>query len=283
MKTLQQSFIIIIFSSGVGATRHLPPLTSIRRLGIIHSFLQHNYNNCLHSPTIFSLAFLFFSIHPHSHPSLLVTCVSSLPITCPYQDRRFPFIFSVTGATFKLPHICSFLTLSILVTPHIHLNIIISATCKRFSSIFFTAQHSDSYITTGLITDLYIFPFRLRGIRGSHVVPVTYRHFIHPELIRCIRYVSVYVPIPLDKRSEVPEVGTDRYGRPGKGIGHRTGRTVEFVKQVFCFVSAYFQVNISPNATKPQMCSGPLGRSRPPTQCHRRTAYTRVPLPGYLT
>ena len=67
-----------------------------------HPLLSLTYHS-LHRPYIFSLAFLFLSIHPHIPITLIVTCVSSLLITCPFQDRRFPLFFSVTGVTFKLP------------------------------------------------------------------------------------------------------------------------------------------------------------------------------------
>ena len=53
---------------------------------------------------------------------------SSLPETCPYHFNLLSCTFLDISHTFVVPLILSFLILSILVTPLIHLNIIISAT-----------------------------------------------------------------------------------------------------------------------------------------------------------
>ena len=148
---------------------HLPALIPCYLWSAQHVFFFHSVlSTVMLSLTPFSfISFftqsihLFFGLPLSLHQStfifitLLVTCVSSLLFRCPYQDKRFPFNFSVTVATFKLPLIYSFLNLSILVTSYIHLNILISATCNLCSSVFFTAKHSYPYRTTGLITDLW--------------------------------------------------------------------------------------------------------------------------------
>ena len=55
------------------------------------------------------------------------------------------------------PSFLSFLIMSSLVTPFIHLNILISATSNFFSCVFFTAQVSAPHIIAGLKTVLYTF------------------------------------------------------------------------------------------------------------------------------
>ena len=71
---------------------------------------------------------LLFSIHAHT--------------TSTYTFLHFLDILS----TFVVPLILSFLILSILVTPLIHLNILTSATSNFFSCPFFTAHVSAPYI-----------------------------------------------------------------------------------------------------------------------------------------
>ena len=68
-----------------------------------------------HDLSIFPLASLFLSIHPtFMFITLLFTCVASLLFTCPNQDKRFPFSFSVIVATFYT--ITRFGTIASLIT-----------------------------------------------------------------------------------------------------------------------------------------------------------------------
>ena len=65
--------------------------------------------------------------------TFLVTCSSGRLWTWPYQRSRDSRTFSTMGATFKVPLTYSLRILSILVTPALHLNIRISATCTFLS------------------------------------------------------------------------------------------------------------------------------------------------------
>ena len=69
----------------------------------------------------FGIPFLLSPIHIINH---FPTCSSSVRMTCPYNFFHALYIFP----TFVVPIILSFLILSIFVTPHILLNVLISAT-----------------------------------------------------------------------------------------------------------------------------------------------------------
>ena len=105
---------------------------------------------------------------------LLVTSLSNHPLCCPstplpssspsplhiHHHQSFIHVFLFSYHHMPVPpspiflhilryfshfrcHNLSFLILSIFVTPHIHLNILISATFKLFSCTFFTVHISD--------------------------------------------------------------------------------------------------------------------------------------------
>ena len=93
------------------------------------------------SPSLSCLRILLFSIHAHTTYFNLLSCT-----------------FLDISPTFVAPLILYFLILSSLVTPLIHLNILISATSNFFSCAFFSAYLSAPYITAGLTTVLYTFP-----------------------------------------------------------------------------------------------------------------------------
>ena len=101
---------------------------------------------------------LFFGL-----PLLLLPCISipitlfptyssSLLITCPYHR----ILHSWTFFEIVLPLIFSFLILSLLVTPHIHRNILIYTTSIFFSCAFFTFHVSAPFTIAGLTIILYI-------------------------------------------------------------------------------------------------------------------------------
>ena len=91
--------------------------------------------------------------------TLLPTYSSSLLKTCPYHFNLLSCTFFDITPTFVAPLMLSFLILSSLVTPLIHLNILISATSNLiFCCAFFTAQVSAPYIIAGLATFLYTSP-----------------------------------------------------------------------------------------------------------------------------
>ena len=94
-------------------------------------------------------------------------CSPSLLITCPYQFNLLSVIFWKPA-----PRMCSFLILSLRVTPHIHRSILISVTSIRFSCLFVVAHVSVPYSIAGLITVLYTFPFSFTGILLSHSSPL---------------------------------------------------------------------------------------------------------------
>ena len=101
--------------------------------------------------------------------TLLPTYSSSLLNTCPYHFNILACTFLDISPTFVVPLILSFLILSSLVTPLIHLNILIAATSNFFSCAFFTAQVSAPYIIAGLTTVLYTFPLTLKSQTYSSV------------------------------------------------------------------------------------------------------------------
>ena len=89
--------------------------------------------------------------------------------------------FLEISPTFVVSLILSFLIPSSLVTPLIHLNILISATSNFFSCAFFTTYISAPYMIGGLTTVLYTFPLTLKLILGSHRIPDTLFQFFHPD------------------------------------------------------------------------------------------------------
>ena len=107
-------------------------------------------------------------------------CSPSLLITCPYQINLLSVIFLEACATLVVPRMCSFLILSLRVTPHIHRSILISVTSIRFSCLFVVAHVSAPYSIAGLITVLYTFPFSFTGILLSHSTPLHFFQFLQP-------------------------------------------------------------------------------------------------------
>ena len=79
--------------------------------------------------------------------TLLPTYSSSLLNTCPYHFNLLSCTFLDIYPTFVVPLILSFLILSSLVTPLIHLNILISATSNFFSCAFFVAVNTRRIFT----------------------------------------------------------------------------------------------------------------------------------------
>ena len=136
-------------------------------------------------PTTSPLLFLsFFSPAPPS-PSLSCLRIRLLE-TCPYHFNLLSCTFLDISLTFVVPLILSFLILSSLVTPLIHLNILISATSNFFSCAFLTAHVSALYIIAGLTTVLYTFPLTLKLILRSHRIPDTLFQFFQPDCILCV-------------------------------------------------------------------------------------------------
>ena len=96
-------------------------------------------------------------------PTLLAKYSSSLLNTCPCHFNLLSCTFLYISPTFVVPLILSLLILSSLVTPLIHLSILISVTSNFFSCDFFTIHVSALH--TGLTTVLlHTFPLTLKLI-----------------------------------------------------------------------------------------------------------------------
>ena len=102
------------------------------------------------------------------------------------SPHHFSLLFSrnvSTGFTCASFLLSSFLMWSNLVFPLAHLNILISAELSLFSSVFFTAQHSEPYVIASLIIVLKTLSFTSTGIFISHITPDT---SFHPIRIQCM-------------------------------------------------------------------------------------------------
>ena len=166
----------------------------------------HLGRSCASSPdnSLSDKSFMMLSNHPrfclplllfpgtYIPITLLPTYSSSLLKTCPYHVILLSCTFLDISPTFGVPLILSFLILSSLVTPLIHLNILISPTSNFFYCAFLTAQVSALYIIAGLTTVLYTFPLNLKLILRSHRIPDTLFQFFHPDCILCVISASMY-------------------------------------------------------------------------------------------
>ena len=72
---------------------------------------------------------------------LLTMCSSFILLTWPYHFSRFSVIFLEACTTPVVPPMCSFRILSLLVTSHIHLSILISFTSSRASCPLVVIKH----------------------------------------------------------------------------------------------------------------------------------------------
>ena len=97
--------------------------------------------SCMHR-SIVGVAVLFFFVHvslSHLFPGmstsniLLTMCSSFILFTWPYHFSRFSVIYVDACTTVVVPLMFSFRIVSLLVTPHIHLSILISFTSSRAS------------------------------------------------------------------------------------------------------------------------------------------------------
>ena len=123
--------------------------------------------------------------------TFLSMCSPSLIVTCPYQFNIFSDIFLEACATLVVPLMCSFLILSLHVTPTIHRSILILVTSIHFPCLFVVAHVSAPYIIAGLITVLYIFPSSCTGILLSHCIPLHFFQFLQPAPTRFVSSVSI--------------------------------------------------------------------------------------------
>ena len=123
---------------------------------------------------------------------LLTMCSSFILLTWPYHFSRFSVIF-LDACTSLVPLMCSFRILSLLVTLHIHLCILISFTSSHVSCPFVVAQVTAPYNRAGLTTVLETFPFSFTGILLSYNTSLHLFQFPHAALTLC--EISVVMPI----------------------------------------------------------------------------------------
>ena len=123
-------------------------------------FFNHGLSHHLGSPVWLCIFFLRFRcpllLFPGMSTSsiLLTVCSSSILLTWPYHFSRFSVIVFDACTTLVVPLMCSLRILSLLVTPHIHLSILISFTSSRASCPLVVAQVSAPYNRAGLTTVL---------------------------------------------------------------------------------------------------------------------------------
>ena len=85
---------------------------------------------------------------------LLTMCSSFILLTWTYHFSRFSVVFLEACTTLVVPLMCSFRILSLLVTPHIQLSILVSFTYSRASCPLVVAQVSAPHNRAGLTTVL---------------------------------------------------------------------------------------------------------------------------------
>ena len=92
---------------------------------------------------LFNRSTHFISRHPLGLLRVLhFMWVSSLRTTRPYHDNPFCIRTELICVILAIPLMVSFVILSFLVFPWLHLDILISVLCKRCFSFFRSAQHS---------------------------------------------------------------------------------------------------------------------------------------------
>ena len=129
---------------------------------------------------------------PRSLPFIVVTffatCVSSLFITWPYNERRFWVTYVVIGLT-----IASLLNFSFLILPFCPESILApsSRLGATFTALLCVAPntHCHNYIKVGLMTVLYSLFFSLTGTffsqitgtpdKSSTLIAICYRYLLH--------------------------------------------------------------------------------------------------------
>ena len=109
-------------------------------------------------PSLYGLPLLLFP-----GTSIAITVLSTVSFyllnSCPYRFNLLSCSFLDISPTSAVPLIPSFIIMSTLVTPHIHINILIPTASNFFSCAFFTAHVSAPYIMAGLPTTvLYTSP-----------------------------------------------------------------------------------------------------------------------------
>ena len=123
-----------------------PWLSSFNHASVI-SLLHASFHLRFGRPLLLFPGMSTSSIH-------LTMCSSFILLTWPYHFNRFSVILLDACTPLVIPLMCSFRILSLLVTPHFHLNILISFTSSRASCPLVFAQVSAPYSRAGLTTVL---------------------------------------------------------------------------------------------------------------------------------
>ena len=123
--------------------------------------------------------------------SLLSMCSSFILLTWPYHFSRCSVIVLHSCTTLVVPLMCSFRILSLLVTPHIHICILISFTSSRASCPLVVAQVSAPYNISGLTTVFVNHPLLLHW----HPPVIQQSTASLPVSTCCTHSVKIYVVI----------------------------------------------------------------------------------------
>ena len=150
----------------VDVSHEPPPLKSVLRY-LPWLFSSPTSRSWCYLTTSASVFLTYFPLHLHHHHSL-ATYSSSLFNTCPYHFNILFCTFLDISPTFVVQLILSFLILTSLVAPLIHLNILMSTVSNFFSCAFFTTHASAPCNMAGLTTVLYTFLLTHTIILRSH-------------------------------------------------------------------------------------------------------------------
>ena len=112
-------------------------------------------------------------------------------ITWSYHLSRVSVIFLDACATLVVHIMFTFRIISLLVTPHIHLRILISFISSRGYWPFVVAQCSAPYNIARLTTLLSTFPICVTDILQSHNTSLHLFHFLFASFSLCLMYVAM--------------------------------------------------------------------------------------------
>ena len=143
-----------------------------------------------HIPSPLPVLCIIFS-HIHEYPLWVLSVthiVSILPLiyplsvhsTCPNHLNLASLTLHPKRPTYAVPLMCSFLILSILVTPKENLNSFKSATCSSASCLLVISAVSKPYNIADLTNIKYTFPFTFASAHLSQITPETFLHPLHP-------------------------------------------------------------------------------------------------------
>ena len=144
--------------------------------------------SCVHPPQLQS-SFLYPPLHSHHHHSF-ATYFSSILMTCPYN---FNFCHHFLGYLSRFHCTCNSFIFNIpfiVATPHIHLNILLSAMSNFFSCTFFAAHEITSELKACRIDShrFRVQPFQF--VRTVHTRSINPDCLRRPELKKLITPVS---------------------------------------------------------------------------------------------